>query len=158
MSAVVMRGGEELSRAIPEGLGSESLGWEAPEVMEDGAAIPIGNLGLGAGLADAVNGGKQEVMSGRWTGAGGWPNGFQDGECAGVLSGQPESAGQPEFDGGSSDGDGCGAVLDKGGDSLSGAEVGLLDDPGFAVDAGALDAGVMDLVGLFLRHNRGHVG
>src|SRR5260370_5276082 len=154
MSAVVIIGDEDLIKAIREGLGSESVGWEAPEVMEDGAAIRIGNLGLGAGLADAVNGGKQEVMSGRWTGAGGWPNGFQDGECAGVLSGQPESAGQPEFDGGSSDGDGCGAVLDKGGDSLSGAELGLLDDPGFAVDAAALDEVVIELVCLCLTNNR----
>src|SRR5260370_27472380 len=96
MSAVVIIGDEDLIKAIPEGLGSESLGWEAPEVMEDGVAIPIGNLGLGAGLADAVNGGNQEVMSGRWTGAGGWPNGFQDGECAGVLSDQPNDAVQPE--------------------------------------------------------------
>ena len=119
-------------------------------MMEDGTAIPVGNLGLRAGLTDAVNRGEQEVMSGGWTGARCGPNGLQNGECAGVLGGQPESAGQPELDGGSGDGDGCGAVLDESGDAFRGAEIGLLDDPGLAVDAGALDDIVVELVGLFL--------
>jgi hypothetical protein len=74
------------------------------------------------------------------------------------LSGQPESAGQPELYGGSGDGNGCGAVLNKSGDAFRSTEVGLLDDTGLAIDAGALDDVVVELVGLFLGHDGGHIG
>ena len=44
------------------------------------------------------------------------------------------------------------------GDSFGRTEVGLLNDPGFAVDAGAVDDVVIELVGLFLGHDGGHIG
>ncbi len=127
-------------------------------MVEDGATIPVGDFGLRTRLADAVNGGQQEVMGSGRTGARRWPDGLQDAERSGVLSGQPERSGQPELDGGGGNGNRRGAVLNEFGDSFGGTEVGLLNDAGFAVDAGAVDDVVIELVGLFLGHDGGHIG
>ncbi len=47
---------------VPEGLGGEALGGEAPEAAQDGALVPVRDSGLGAGVADAVDGGEEEVV------------------------------------------------------------------------------------------------
>ena len=53
--------GQDLLKGIPEVLGAEALalGWDAPSGMQNGAAIPVGPLGFGTRLADAINGRQQ---------------------------------------------------------------------------------------------------
>ncbi len=48
------------AEVIPEGLGGEDRGSEAPEVGEEGTTVPVGDLGLEAWGADAVEGGEEE--------------------------------------------------------------------------------------------------
>ena len=76
--------------------------------MQDGTVIPIGNFGLGARLTDAVDGGQQEIMSRRGAGAGLRPERLQQSKDAGLLSGEPQRAGQAEIARGG--GQGTGAV------------------------------------------------
>ena len=47
---------------VPEGLGGELAGGEAPQVGEDAVAVPVGDFGFGSGGTDAVEGGEQEEM------------------------------------------------------------------------------------------------
>ena len=56
-------------------------------------------------------------------------------KAAGAGGGEPEGAGQAEVAGGGLEGDGGGLLLEQGLDALGGAEVGLADDAGLAVDA-----------------------
>ena len=79
-------------------------------------------------------------------------------EDAGLLSGQPQSAGQAEIAHGGSQRYRSGAVANQGGDSFGGAEVALMDDTGPPVDAGALDDVIVKLVALFLRDEARHIG
>ncbi|MFN8941387.1 MAG: hypothetical protein ACK5ZJ_16775, partial [Acidobacteriota bacterium] len=71
---------------------------------------------------------------------------------------EPEGAGESEGDGGGGEGDGSGRVFDEGGDAFGGAEIGVVDDAGFAVDAGAFDDVVVESVGLLLGDEGGHTG
>ena len=115
-------------------------------------------FGLGAGLADAVNGGQQQIVGSGGAGAGLGPERLQQGEHAGVLRRQPEGARKAEVDRGGRKRERGGAVLDQGGDALGGAEVGLVDDAGLAVDAGAFDDVVVEGVGFLLGDEGGHTG
>ena len=69
---------------------------------------------------------------------------------------QTRGAGQPEVVRGRRDGDRGGTVFDPGGHFLSGTEVGLVDDAGRAVDAGAFDDVVVELVAFFLGDEGSH--
>ena len=60
-------------KAIPESLRGEPFRREAPKRVEDTVAVPLGDLGLWAGLADAMDGREQEIVGGRRAGAGRWP-------------------------------------------------------------------------------------
>jgi hypothetical protein len=80
---------------------------------------------------------------------------FQD---AGFLSGQPKRTWQTEVDSGGFNRDRRGTVFHQRGHLLGGAEVSLVDDAGFAVDAGAFDDVVVELVGLLLGDKGRHIG
>jgi hypothetical protein len=147
-----------LIETIPEGLGSEALGWESPQGMQDAVAIPVGDFGFRARLADAMDGGEEEIVGGGGPGAGCGPEGGEGGEGSRAFGGEPEGAGESEGDGGGGEGDGSGRVFDEGGDAFGGAEIGLVDDAGFAVDAGAFDDVVVESVGLLLGDEGGHTG
>lgn len=147
-----------MSWSEPEGLGGKPLRSKAPKRMQDRAVIPVGNLGFGPGRADAVNGGEQQIVGGGGTGAGLGPKGGQQVEYAGTPGGDPERAGQAEVERGGRERDGRGAILDQSGDVLGGAEISLVDDPGFAVDACAFNDVVVELVGFLLDDERGHTG
>lgn len=151
-------GGFDLIETIPEGLGGEAFGRESPQRVEDAVAIPIGDFGLWAWLADAVDGGEEDIVGGGRAGAGGRPEGGKGGEGSGAFGGEPERAGEAELDGGGREGNGCSGVLDEGGDAFGGTEVGLVDDAGFAVDAGAFDDVVVEGVGFLLGDEGGHTG
>ena len=71
-----------------------------------------------------------------------------------MLRRQPEGTGQAVVAARGGQRDRGGAVLDQGGDLLSGAEIGLVDDAGFAVDAGALDNVVVELIAFSLSDER----
>src|SRR5450759_1507536 len=56
--------------AVPELLRGEALGRKAPVRTQDGAVIPTANFGIRPELADAVDGGQQQIVCGRGAGAG----------------------------------------------------------------------------------------
>ncbi len=126
--------------------------------MQDGAAIPVGDLGLGAGVADAVDRGQQQVVGGGRSGARLGPEGFQKGKHTGLLSGQPEGAREAEIDGGCGQRNRGSAILDECGDALGGTEIRLVDDAGLTVDARAFDNVVVELVGFLLGDEGRHIG
>jgi hypothetical protein len=75
-----------------------------------------------------------------------------------LLSGEPESAGQSKVARSGGERDRGGAVFDEGGDLLGGTEISLVDDPGLAVNAGAFDDVVVELLALLLGDEGGHIG
>jgi hypothetical protein len=105
-----------------------------------------------------MNGGQEQVMGGRGSGSRLGPELPKQFEDAGLLSGQPQGAGQAEIAHGGSQRYRSGAIADQGGDLLGGAEVALMDDARPPVDAGALDDVIVKLVALFLRDEARHIG
>ena len=81
---------------VPEGLGGELAGGVAPQVGEDAVAVPVGNRGLRAGGADAVEGGEQEEMGDGGALGGGGPDGEEGVESAGEAGGCQRAAGRPQ--------------------------------------------------------------
>jgi hypothetical protein len=114
---------QELLEAIPKGLRGEALRLQAPEGIKDALPIPVARLGLGAGRTNAVDGGEQQVVSGRRTGAGFPPQGLQQGEDPGLLGSQPEGSGQAQLAPGNGEGQGSGAIFEQGGDLFSVAQI-----------------------------------
>ena len=55
---------------------------------------------------------------------------------------------------------GTGAVrsLNQGGEAFGGSQISLLDDTGLAVDAGAFDDVVIELIGFLLVDDGSHIG
>ncbi len=143
---------------VPEGLGSELAGGVAPQVGEDAVTVPVGDLGLGAGGADAVEGGEQEEMGDGGALGGGGPDGEEGVEGAGEAGGLPESGGEAAVAGGGLEGEGSGLVADELGEALGGTEVGLVGDAGLAIDAAGGDDVVVDLIALLLADDGGHIG
>src|SRR5579864_2034758 len=137
--------GQDLLKSIPEVLGAEARGRESPGRIQNGAAVPIGHLSFGPGLTDAMDSRQQQVVGRRGSGAGRGPEGLQQGKETSVLGCPPESAGQTEVAGCGGKRDGGGTVFDQGGDLLGGAQIGLVDDTGLAVDAATLDDVVVEL-------------
>src|ERR1700694_1948408 len=150
--------GQDLFKSIPESLRSKALGGKLPQRGQDGSAIPIGHFSFRTGLADAVQSGEQQVMSGRGSGAWSGPKGGEQVPHSGLLSGRPQGGGQAKIAGGSGQGDGGGTIADHLSQFLGGAQVGLMDDTRLAFDAGTFDHGVIEFVAFFLRdearHNR----
>ena len=143
---------------VPEGLGGEEAGGEAPQVGEDGVAVPVGDLGLGAWCADAVEGGEEQEMGDGGAAFRGGPDGEKGVESAGELGGLPEGGREAGVAGGGLERDGGGLVADELGESFGGTEVGLVGDAGLAVDAAGGDDVVVGLVALFLAYDGCHIG
>jgi hypothetical protein len=74
------------------------------------------------------------------------------------LGGEPQGTGKSEVAHGGGEGDGSGVLLNDLGEFLGGAEVGLMDDAGFAVDPSAFDEVVVEAVALFLFDETSHKG
>src|SRR5271157_2852037 len=54
---------QNLLEGVPESLRAETLGGKSPLGGEDGALVPVGDFRLGTGIADAMNGCQQQVVS-----------------------------------------------------------------------------------------------
>src|SRR5438094_7345830 len=118
--------------------------------MQNGSAVPIGHLGLGPWLTDAVDGCQQKVTSRRRAGSRCGPKRFQHAQQTGLLGGEPESAGQSKVARRGGQRDRGSTVLDKGGNLVGSAEIRLVDDAGLALDASAFDDVVIELLALLL--------
>jgi hypothetical protein len=97
-----------------------------------------------------MNGGQQQVVGGAESGARLGPELLQQIEDTGLLGGQPQGTGQAEIAHGGGQRYRSGAIANQGGDFFGGAEIALMDDARLAVDAGALDDVVVELVALLL--------
>jgi len=73
-----------------------------------------------------------------------------------LLGGEPEGSGQTQLAAGGREGKRSGALLKQGGNLLSVAEIGLMDDARKALDAGAVDDVVVKLVFLALGNQGSH--
>ena len=161
---IVVRGGVEAGgdveavEAVPEVLRAEAPGRKAPQRAQDGLLVPVGDGGFGSGGADAVDGGEQQVVGGSRSGARLGPEPEQGLEGAAALGGLPESAGQAEFEGGSLQGDRGGLVLNELLEAFGGAEVGLLDNPGIALDAAGGGDVIVGLVAFLFADDGWHIG
>src|SRR6516225_3375090 len=62
--------GENLLQSIPKVLRAETFGRESPRRFQNGAAIPVGHFGLGAGLTDPMDRRQQYLVSRRGARAG----------------------------------------------------------------------------------------
>src|SRR5271157_693057 len=120
------------------------------------AAIPIGHFRFGAGLTDAVDRRQQQIMSGRGSGAGPGPEGLQQIPDAGLLRCCPEGHGKAKLARRRGQRDGGGAIAHHLGQLLGGAEVSLMNNAGLALDAGAFDHVVIELVAFLLGHEAWH--
>ena len=105
-----------------------------------------------------MNGGQEQVVGGRGPGARLGPQLLEQLEDAGLLGGQPQGTRQAEVAHGGGEGHRSSAVADQSGDLFGGAEVALMDDARLAVDAGALDDIVVELVALLLSDEASHIG
>ena len=109
-------------------------------------------------MADPMDRGQQQIMCGRWTGSRRWPQGAEKIKDARLLCSEPERSGEAKIDRGSFQGQRSGTVFDQGSDFLSGAEIGLMDDTGFALNTRAFDDIVVEFVGLLLGDQGSHIG
>jgi len=75
-----------------------------------------------------------------------------------MLCREPESTGQSKVARGGGQRDRGSAVFDQSGDLVRGTEIGLVDDAGLAIDAGAFDDVIVELVAFFLGDEGGHIG
>src|SRR5262249_9718394 len=129
---------------------------EPPERLQDAMVIPVGDLGFRTRLTDAVNSGQEQIMRGRGSGAGLWPELLQQGEETGLLSRQPQSAGQAEGAQGGGKRHWGWACPNQSSLLVSGAKVAMMDDARFAGAASAFDDVVVDLFAILLRDEASH--
>ena len=125
--------------------------------MQNGSAVPVGHLGFRPGLTDAVDGGQQQVAGQRRARSGSGPELLQYPKQTGLLGREPERAGQSKVARSGGPRDRGSAVLDQSDELVGGAEIGLVDDAGLAVDAGGFDdvvVVVVELVAFFLGDER----
>ena len=149
---------KNLFEGVPEGLRGKALGRETPLGSKDGPLVPVADFGLRTGITDAVNGGEQEIVSGTGSGTRRGPQGFQQWPQAGLFGSQPQGAGEAEVSQGGGKGDRSGLLLDEFGEFFGGAQIGLMDDARFAVDAGAFDEVIVEAVAFFLFDQASHQG
>ena len=149
---------QNLFEDVPEGLRSKAFGRKTPLGSQDGPLIPVADFGLRTGITDAVNGGEQQIVGGTWSGARRRPQRFQKRPHAGTAwqpatrrRGDRSLAGWPRGGPGRS-------FLDEFSEFFGGAEIGLMDDARFAIDAGAFDEVVIEAVALFLFDEARHEG
>ncbi len=150
--------GQDLFKSVPEGLRGEAFRRDTPERMQNRSVIPISHLSLGPRLTDAVDGCQQKVASRRRAGARCRPERLQHAQQTGLFGGEPESAGQSKVARRGGQRDRGGAVLDQGSDLLGSTEICLVDDAGLAINAGAFDDVVVELLAFLLGDERGHIG
>jgi hypothetical protein len=109
-------------------------------------------------LTDAVDGCQQKITGWRRAGSRCRPEALQYAKETGLLGGEPERAGQTKVARSGGERDRGSAVFDEVGNLLGGTEISLVDDPGLAVDAGAFDDVVVELLALLLGDERCHIG
>src|SRR6202008_2639249 len=100
----------------------------------------------------------QRMGRGSAPGPGTRPQGFANRPQAGLFGSQPQGAGEAEVSQGGGEGNRGGLLLDEFGDFFGGAEIGLMNDAGLAVDASAFDEVVVEAVALFLFDEASHRG
>jgi hypothetical protein len=105
-----------------------------------------------------VNGGEQKIVSGTGSGTRRRPQGFQNGPQAGLFGSQPQGAGETEISQGGRERDGGSPLLNECSEFFGGAQIGLMDDARFAVDAGAFDEVVVEAIAFFLFDQASHQG
>src|SRR5256885_11579037 len=135
---------KNLFEGVPEGLRGKALGRETPLGSKEGPLVPATDFGFRTGITDAVNGREQEIVSGTGSGTRSRPQGFEQRPHAGLFGSQPQGAGEAEVSQGGGEGNRGGLLLDEFGDFFGGAEIGLMNDAGFAVDASAFDEVVVE--------------
>ena len=149
-------------KAVPELLRTESLRRKIPQRTQDSAVLPavlpVGPLGFRTRLTDAMDRGRQQQMRGRRTRAGLRPKRLEEFEDPGLLSGEPQRTGQTDIDSCGLQWDGRRTVFNQCSDLLGGAEIGLVNNAGFAVNASALDDIVVEFVCLLLGDEGRHIG
>ena len=159
MGGLGQAGGDvEAVEAVPEILRAEALAGKAPQRAQDGALIPVGDGGFGPGGTNAVDRGEQQVVGRGGSGAGLGPELEQGLKGPAAAGGLPEGAGQAKCEGGGLERDGGGFVLDEFFEALGGAEIGLLDHAGVAIDAASGDGIVVGLVALLFADEGRHIG
>src|ERR1700739_476345 len=149
---------KNLFEGVPEGLRGKALGRETPLGSKGGPLVPATNFGFWPGITEAVKGGGEEIVSGPGPGPRSRPQGFEQRPQAGLFGSQPQGAGEAEVSQGGGEGNRGGLLLDEFGDFFGGAEIGLMNDAGFAVDASAFDEVVVEAGGLFLFDEASHRG
>src|SRR5579862_5173425 len=105
---------QDLLESIPESLRSKTFRWDSPDRMQNGFAVPVGDLGLRPGLADAMDSCQQQVTGRRRAGSRRRPEFLQYLKQSGLLRGEPEGARQSEVAGSGGQGDRRGSVLNQG--------------------------------------------
>src|SRR5438876_3363892 len=98
------------------------------------------------------------IVSGAGSGTRSRPQGFQQRPHAGLFCSQPQGAGEAEVSQGGGERDGGGLLLDELSEFFGGAQIGLMGDAGFTVDAGAFDEVVVEAVAFFLFDEASHQG
>src|SRR5438876_4211986 len=84
------------------------------------------------------------------------PERLQYAKETGLLGSEPESAGQSKVARSGGQRDRRGSVFDESSDLFGSTEIGLVDDAGLAIDAGAFDDVVVELLALRLGNEGGH--
>jgi hypothetical protein len=105
-----------------------------------------------------MNRGQQQIMCRRGARSGLRPERLKEFKDAGLLSGEPQRARQTQIERRRFQRYRSGAIFNQRGDFLGGAQIGLMDDAGLAVDASAFDDVVVKLVGLLLGDEGRHTG
>ena len=102
--------------------------------------------------------GQQQIVCGRGSRARLRPERLEKLKNAGLLSREPQGAGQAHIESCSLQRDWRRTVFNQRGDLLGGAEVRLMDNAGLAVNASALDDIVVEFVRLLLGDEGRHIG
>src|SRR6267143_4118845 len=87
---------QNLFEGVPESLRGKAFGRKTPLGSKDGLLVPVADFRLRAGIADAVNGREQEIVSRSGSGTRSRPQGFQQRPHAGLFCSQPQGAGKTE--------------------------------------------------------------
>jgi hypothetical protein len=107
-------------------LRGKAFGRKTPLGSKDGLLVPVADFRLRAGIADAVNGREQEIVSRSGSGTRSRPQRFQQRPHTGLFCSQPQGAGETEISQGGGEGDGGGLLLDEFGEFFGGAQIGLM--------------------------------
>ncbi len=109
-------------------------------------------------MADAVNGREQQIVRSRRPAARRWPQLLEQPEDPRMPGRQPQRTRQAELAQARRQRQRRAAAAHEFGDFFGRAEVALMHDAWPAVDAGAFDDVVVELVGFLLGDERSHIG